>query len=135
MRLRDWNIPVMLRAPGSTPDCKYSLTFSRLPEYLGEVKMVMFSSMANERVTVAVETGGGCSWTAYGDAAEWMRVSLVGGSTAGPRERVVHTGRGTVALTTATANQCENNFKRGSVFVAGHLVSVGQDSTNLGRCK
>ena len=97
--------------------------------------MVMFSSMANERVTVAVETAAGCSWTAYGDASDWMRVSLEGGSTAGPRARVVHTGPGTIALTTATANQCENNFKRGSVVVAGHLVSLGQDSTNLGRCR
>jgi len=134
-RLRDWKIPVMLRAPGSTLGCEYSLSFSRPPEYLGAVNMVQFSSKVNEQVTVTVDTQQRCSWTAYGDASDWMRVSLAGGNTLGPREPVVHTGPGTVTLTTAAANQCENNFRRGSVFVAGHVIPIGQDSTNLGICK
>jgi hypothetical protein len=136
-RMRVWHVPVMLRPPETKPGCTYELSFSKPPQYMIDTTMVMFASNANERNEVTVRTAPTCTWSAYADAAPWMQVSLKGQDPPlkAPSAIVNHTGQGTVVLRTTMSNQCENKFLRGSVQIAGHVVPISQDSTDLGRCR
>jgi len=110
-QLRAWSIPLMLIPTGTTAGCSYGLS----------KKSVMLAPIKNRRETLSVTTQPNCSWMGYTDGTSWFALSF------STNPYTPRRGNDILTITTVVDNPCDSKLRRGSMLVAGQLVSIVQD--------
>lgn len=128
-RLRAWNVPVALRAPFTDKDCTYTISAKQNRLVMAKPDTLWLTAYAGSRVHVMVETGANCQWSVETDLAPWVGVFTASNQ----RARVLKfTGPGEVLFGATRSNQAEGADPRNAAIrVAGHLLHVAQDSSNV----